>query len=192
MKKDKMRIHPVEKAGGLMSGFRKLVQNPAKILKGYVKEGMTVLDWGCGPGYFSIPMARMAGPDGKVIAADVQEGMLEVLRKNKEYEEVKSRLILHKCEASAIGLEREFDLILVFYVFHEMPDPKGFFREVMAHLKRDGILILVEPKFHMSGESFKSRVEQGKNSGLMLLESPKIFMSRTAVFKNQGRLRAVT
>jgi len=45
-------VCPVESAKGLDNFFRKLVQNPKKILKDYVKKGMTVLDVGCGPGFF--------------------------------------------------------------------------------------------------------------------------------------------
>ncbi|MCP4372916.1 MAG: SAM-dependent methyltransferase, partial [Deltaproteobacteria bacterium] len=55
------RICPVERAGSLDSRIRRWLQNPQKILKPYIKEGMTVLDVGCGPGFFSIDMAQMVG-----------------------------------------------------------------------------------------------------------------------------------
>ena len=74
------RICPVEYAGGLDNSFRRLLQNPGKILKPYIHEGMTVLDLGCGPGFFSIEIAKMLKDSGKVIAADLQEGMLERVR----------------------------------------------------------------------------------------------------------------
>ena len=59
---------------------RQFFHDPQKILKSYVKTGMTVLDFGCGPGVFSIPIAKMVGPSGRVIAADLQPGMLEKVR----------------------------------------------------------------------------------------------------------------
>jgi len=46
------RICPMELAGGLDNSVRRLLKNPQKILKPYIKEGMTVLDLGCGPGFF--------------------------------------------------------------------------------------------------------------------------------------------
>ena len=54
-------VCPVEKAGGLDSGIRKLLQRPKKILGNYAREGMTVLDLGCGPGFFSVEMAKEIG-----------------------------------------------------------------------------------------------------------------------------------
>ncbi|MCD4808269.1 MAG: hypothetical protein K8R06_04975 [Methanosarcinales archaeon] len=52
MNEKNKHLCPVENAKGLDNIFRKLVQNPKKILKDYAKEGMTVLDVGCGPGFF--------------------------------------------------------------------------------------------------------------------------------------------
>jgi len=60
----------------LASPVRKLFENPKKILGEYIKEGMTVLDLGCAMGFFSIPAARMVGPNGKIICVDVQEKMI--------------------------------------------------------------------------------------------------------------------
>jgi len=65
-------VCPVEKAGILDNRLRRLVQDPKIILKPYLKEGMIALDVGCGPGYFSLDMARMVGKTGRVIACDLQ------------------------------------------------------------------------------------------------------------------------
>ena len=74
------RVCPVERAGSLDNRIRRWLQNPRKILEPYIKEGMTVLDVGCGPGFFSIEIAQLVGKSGRVIAADLQEGMLQKLR----------------------------------------------------------------------------------------------------------------
>jgi ubiquinone/menaquinone biosynthesis C-methylase UbiE len=66
------RVCPVKRAGSLDNRIRRWIQNPKKILKPYIEEGMTVLDIGCGPGFFSIDMAQMVGKTGRVIAADLQ------------------------------------------------------------------------------------------------------------------------
>jgi len=70
-------VCPVEIAGGLDNRVRRLLQNPQRILGNYVKEGMTALDLGCGPVFLSVEMAKMVGESGIVIAADLQEGMLQ-------------------------------------------------------------------------------------------------------------------
>lgn len=47
-------ICPVEAAGGLDNRFRKILQDPQKILKPYLRDGMQILDLGCGPGFFTV------------------------------------------------------------------------------------------------------------------------------------------
>jgi len=84
IKSGNKRICPVENAGGLDNFVRKFLQNPLKILKPYISKGMTVLDLGCGPGYFSIEIAKMVSESGKVIAADLQKRMLEKVRNKVE------------------------------------------------------------------------------------------------------------
>ena len=78
--------------------FRRLLHNPEKIVGPYVKPGMTVMDVGCGMGMFSIAMAKMVGAEGRVIAVDLQQKMLDVLRKRAEKAGVADRIQLHKCE----------------------------------------------------------------------------------------------
>ena len=88
-------VCPVENAGGLDSGIRKLLHRPKKILGNYVRDGMTVLDLGCGPGFFSVELAEMVGASGKVIAADLQEGMLRKLENKIRGTEIEKRIKLH-------------------------------------------------------------------------------------------------
>jgi len=92
----KKRICPVEKASGLDNKIRRIFQNPQKILGRYIKDGMTILDLGCGPGFFSVEIAKMIGKSGKVIAADLQEGMLQKLRNKIKGTEIEKRIKLHK------------------------------------------------------------------------------------------------
>jgi len=57
--------------------IRRIIQNPRKIVGEYIQEGDTILDLGCGPGYFSIAMAKMVGSKERIIAVDLQKKMLE-------------------------------------------------------------------------------------------------------------------
>jgi ubiquinone/menaquinone biosynthesis C-methylase UbiE len=114
------RVCPVEKADSLDTRFRRWLQNPKRILKPYVKEGMTVLDFGCGPGFFSVGLAQMVGKAGRVIAADLQEGMLQKLSDKIKETELEDRIRLHKCEEDKIGISENVDFVLAFYIVHEV------------------------------------------------------------------------
>jgi ubiquinone/menaquinone biosynthesis C-methylase UbiE len=122
------RICPVERAGGLDNRLRRWLQNPQKILRPYIAEGMTVLDVGCGPGFFSIAMAQMVGKSGRVIASDLQEGMLQKVKAKINGTELEERIVLHKCEENKIGLSESVDFVLLFYMVHEVPNKVVFFQ----------------------------------------------------------------
>ncbi len=180
------RVCPVERSGSLDSWYRRIVQNPEKILRGHVREGMTVLDVGCGPGYFTIPIAKMVGKKGHVIAADLQQGMLDRLGRKIENTELKKRILLHKSGANAIGVSGKADFILVFYMMHEVPDHGPFLRELRSILKEDGEIFIVEPRFfHVSRKAFNRTVHLAEETGLQLKGNPGLLFSRTALFRKK-------
>jgi len=98
--------------------IRKLLHNPGKIVGTYVNEGMTVMDVGCGMGHFTIGMANLVGKDGKVIAVDLQQKMLDVMLKRARRAGVADRIRSHRCEAENIGISERVDFILAFWYFY--------------------------------------------------------------------------
>jgi len=184
-KEKENKICPVERAGGLDNSIRKLLQNPQKILKPYIDEGMTVLDLGCGPGFFSIEIAKLMNGSGKVIAADLQEGMLEKVRQKIKGTALEPRIVLHKCQEERIDLTEKVDFVLAFYMVHEVPDQDKLFRELKSILKPGGQILIIEPKFHVSKKSFDSMIDSVKGIGLEVQDRPKVFFSRTIVLKHR-------
>ena len=71
----------------LASPVRRLVQNPKNILRPYLTNGMTVLDFSCAMGLFSLPLAHMVGSNGKVIIAKLQIGRSQVVLLEKQTDE---------------------------------------------------------------------------------------------------------
>ncbi len=65
----------------LLSPLRKRRVNPAGLVRPYICKGMTVLDLGCAMGFFSLPMAELAGPAGRVICVDLQKRMIAGLER---------------------------------------------------------------------------------------------------------------
>jgi len=177
------RVCPVERAGHLDNRIRRWLQNPRKILGPYIKEGMTVLDVGCGPGYFSIDMAHLVGNTGRVIATDLQEAMLQKVRNKVQGTDLESRITLHKCKKNKLGVSAEVDFILAFYMIHEVPDQEELFNEMKTMLRPEGQVLVVEPPFHVSRSAFKETINTAQNTGFTLTDKPKVFLSKTAVLK---------
>ena len=65
----------------LSSPLRRLFENPYSILREFIKEGMTVLDHGSGPGFYTIPMAKLVGEKGTVYAVDSDKRSIEKLQR---------------------------------------------------------------------------------------------------------------
>ena len=183
MSDENQRICPVERAGSLDSRIRRWLQNPQKLLGPYIEEGMTVLDLGCGPGFFSIDMAQMVGRSGRVIASDLQEGMLEKLRAKIQGTELEERIALHKCEKNRIGVSGHVDFVLAFYMVHEVSDQKAFFSEIGSILKPNGQVLIVEPPFHVSKRAFEGTVRIAMDAGLTDVERPKVLLSKAVMLQ---------
>lgn len=183
MNRGKNRVCPVERAGSLDNRIRRWLQDPQKILAPYIEEGMTVLDLGCGPGFFSIDMAQMVGKSGRVIASDLQEGMLQKLRDKILGTELEERITLYKCEEDKIGVSDNVDFVLAFYMVHEVPDQEDFFKEIGSILKPNGQVLIVEPPFHVSKTEFEKTVEKARCAGFTPVERPKVFLSKAVVMK---------
>jgi ubiquinone/menaquinone biosynthesis C-methylase UbiE len=145
-----------------------------------VKEGMTVLDIGCGPGLFSFEMAKMVGENGKVVATDIQQKMLDMLKNKISGLKREKRIVLHKCEKNKIGLKEKFDFILIFYVVNEVENKKGFFNEIKSLMKDNAKILIVEPLFHVSKNSFEEILSIAEEKGFKIINKPNINLSRAA------------
>src|ERR1700756_208254 len=114
----------------LASPFRRLVQDPALIVTPYVRAGMTVLEPGPGMGFFTLELARLVGPSGRVLAVELQPKMLEGLKRRAAKANLSGRVDAPLGAKDSIGLtdvSGTVDFALVFAVVHEMPDAGHFF-----------------------------------------------------------------
>jgi ubiquinone/menaquinone biosynthesis C-methylase UbiE len=164
--------------------LRHFFHNPEKMLGSYVSKGMTVLDVGCGMGFFSIGLAKLVGDKGCVIAADIQPKMLEAMQKRADNNGLSSIIRLHKSEPNSLGVDTPVDFILAFWMVHEVPNPKLFFHQIRTCLKSNGKILIVEPKLHVSSKRFQGAAALAQESGLFLCDTPSIKLSRSVIFKN--------
>jgi ubiquinone/menaquinone biosynthesis C-methylase UbiE len=185
MESERNRVCPVELANSLDNKIRRWLQNPHKILAPYIKEGMTVLDIGCGPGFFSLEIAKMVGRSGKLISADLQEGMLQKLREKIKGTELEERITLVQCDKDKVRVPERVDFIVAFYMVHEIIDKNSFFKDLKNILNEKGQFLLVEPKlFHVSQKEFEGTMKLAEDSGFKIYQGPKLPLSWSAILKN--------
>ena len=162
---------------------RKLFQNPYEILSPYVKQGFTAIDIGPGMGYFTIPLLKLVGKDGKVIAIDIQEKMLAVLKRRAIKAGVASRLITHLSEPDDFGLKEKADFILAFWMLHEVTDKINFLKHIKKLMKRTASALIVEPRLHVTKTAFDRTIQMAEESGLKIRAYPAISLSRAILLR---------
>lgn len=164
----------------LINPLRKLMQNPDRILSKYITKGMITIDYGSGMGYFSLPLAKLVGADGKVICVDVQDKMIKSLIKRAEKRNIVDRIkpILITDENNLLNnLKDEVDFVLLFAVAHEVNDKEKLFSKLYKTIKKNGKLLFSEPKAHVKKNKFNDSVLLAEKSGFKIINHPKIFKS---------------
>jgi len=170
--------------GYIIAGpWRKLWQDPRTILHPLLAEGMTALEPGPGMGFFTLEMARLVGPTGRVVAVDVQPRMLDVLRRRARKVALLDRIDVRLAQGAGMGiddLEGRVDFVLAFAVVHELPDAGRFFAEARHAMKPGGRLLLSEPRMHVSEAAFTATLQLAERAALVVEDRPAIAMSRSA------------
>jgi ubiquinone/menaquinone biosynthesis C-methylase UbiE len=180
--KPRPRVCPHQIAFFLDNWVRRLIQPPAKIVGPYIQKGNTVIDMGCGPGYFTIDMAKMVGSEGRVIAVDIQVKMLERVRKKAQKYAVAERIDFYKADDTHIRLNQKADFILAFYMIHEVPDMTHMLKELKSLLNIGGKILAVEPRMHVNKAGFNRMLDRAEEIGLKAVDLPKKTGGRSVVW----------
>ena len=167
--------------------IRRILHPPDKLLGDLVHQGFTALDIGCGMGHFTMGMAKMVGDQGRVIAVDIQEQMLERVKRRAIHQGLSGRIILHKGYVEGLEMKGQVDFALAFWMVHEVPDQLAFFKAVKDLLKPDGRFLVAEPKIHTSEADLDRSLKIASQAGLAVCANPGIPMSRTALLTYQGQ-----
>ena len=136
--------------------FRDLV-SPRKniLLEAGIKSGFHVLDYGCGPGSYILPLAELVGTSGKIYALDIHPLAIQTvqgLAKKRDFTNVET--ILSDCDT---GLsDTAIDAVLLYDTLHDLHDPDRVLKEFHRVLKPGAILSLSD--HHMKGEDITSKV----------------------------------
>lgn len=144
------RLFPPLDLGLLEGPDRENWQKPDFIMDALgIADGAVVADLGAGGGWFTVRLARRVGPNGLVYAQDIQEEMIDVIRRRVDRENLRNvRTVLGT--ATDPRLPRGLDVILVVNSFHEMDDPSRpdtivtLLRNLAATLKPQGRIGLID------------------------------------------------
>jgi len=161
--------------------LRKIYQDPIKILTPYIQSDDIVVDIGCGMGYFTLPLARLVGEDGEVIAVDLQSRMLEGLKSRAQKAQLAERIRLHNCSQNQIGVDGPVDFVLVFWMAHEVWKPEAFFAQIYAMLKVSGCMLMAEPLVHVTEKAFRQTLHEIERAGFAIAAGPSIGFSRSII-----------
>jgi SAM-dependent methyltransferase len=153
---------------------------------------MCVLDVGSAMGFFSVPMAQLVGPNGRVVCVDLQQKMLDSLLRRARRANVLDRIEARLCRADSLciaDLRGQIHFALLFAVVHEIVDPACFFSEVHDVLGPQGRVLFAEPRMHVRDDAFRQSLSMAERSGLHQVRWLQIPWSRAVLFKKQEQPR---
>jgi len=167
----------------LISPLRRLVDPVDRLVGPHVEPGMTVVDVGCGFGYVSLPLARMVGPQGRVVCVDVEPRAIARLERRARRAGLAERIRARPCKPRDLGLvdlAGQVDLVTVVHTLHELEDLSGFLGQVRTLLNATGRLLVVEPRGHVTQEQFLAMMDRCRQAGFEQLAPPEVGSRRLA------------
>jgi ubiquinone/menaquinone biosynthesis C-methylase UbiE len=135
-----------------------------KVKKANIKPGDFVLDYGCGPGSYSIAAAEIVGPAGKVYAADIKSIAIELVKKKALKKGLNNiETIITDCNTGLT--DNSIDKIMLFDILHDLENPEAHLKEFYRVLKSNSLLSVDD--HHLTEDQIVSRVLEKKLFKLM-------------------------
>lgn len=109
-----------------------------------IKPGMTVVDFGCGNGFYTLELARLVGPQGRVLAVDIQPEMLRLMEARAATEQLRNIAPILATPVDPQLPPATVDVALLVDVYHELSYPEHVLTGLRRSLKPTGVVALVE------------------------------------------------
>jgi ubiquinone/menaquinone biosynthesis C-methylase UbiE len=157
--------------------IRRLLETPRRILRGHVERGMTVLDVGCGTGYYSLGMAGLVGPMGHVVSVDTRAEAIASLEEKAQAAGLAERIearVSGETDLAVRDLSGRVDFALAVYVLHHAADPARLVADVHRALKSGGKFLVIEPRHHASATEREAIETTTRGAGLAVGGYPRL------------------
>ncbi|MFQ5913118.1 MAG: class I SAM-dependent methyltransferase [Nitrospinota bacterium] len=149
-----------------------------------LRKGMAVVDIGCGPGFWTLPAARIAGRESRVLACDISPKMLAAARYRASTDGV-SNITFRKSTTYGVPFDSGCaDFCLMNYVLHEVDEP--------ARLLAEGVRMLRPGAFLAVYEWAKRRTEIGPPLEARIARSRMESLFRSVGLRREGGWRPDT
>jgi ubiquinone/menaquinone biosynthesis C-methylase UbiE len=108
-----------------------------------VKTGFQVLDYGCGPGGYIIPLTKLVGKSGKIYALDTNHLAIRAVKHMIVKKHLSNIETIHSdCKTGLPA--NSVDIILLYDTFHDLKHPNDILKELHRVLKAHGILSVTD------------------------------------------------
>lgn len=163
--------------------LRRALQRPEAALSPHVEIGMTCLEVGCGLGTFTLPLARLTGVDGRVIAVDVKEPLLARVRRRAERAGLAQQVQTVCAPIEELNVDCSLDFVLAMWSMHETDDPGRAARRIAERMRPGARVLMAEPLWHVFRPRFWQLVGAFLEAGLQHAGAPRVRFSHAALLQ---------
>ncbi len=162
--------------------LRPLLYDPERIVRPFVAAGDRVADIGCGAGYFSPTLSRLAGPSGELVLVDAQEEMLQhAVEQVRRDPLARAQLTPILSADGEPSLPVELDFVLMSWMLHEVEEPEGLWRVLRRSMRPGGKVLVIEPRMHVRAARWEEELAPAERMGFARAQARGVFASRAAV-----------
>ncbi len=163
--------------------WRDKFHDPGKVLQRVgIREGQTILDFGCGLGGYTIPAAEMVGERGKVYALDIHPLAIEAVEKNARKKRMTNITTILSDRDTGLP-DESVDVILLYDTIHGIGDKQALLKELHRVLKSDGFLSVSD--HHLKEDGTLKVVEE--NGLFSLMEQDKEILNFRKAISDGGQ-----
>lgn len=171
---------------------RRLISPPKKKVSKFISIGSVVADIGCGPGHYTVPMAELVGPGGKVYAVDSDPKSIEALKAKADARGLQNAIETHATSAASLEFlpDRSVDFAFANGLLCCMVDHAGAVAEIKRILKPHGLAYISVTKVLRKHDPRAVTKEEWKGmlDGFNVRETGKGFMNRWATVSLKDKL----